>query len=213
MFAGEYAAQTSGVARPDNRNNWEAALAEAAFMTGLERNADVVTMASYAPLLAHVDAWQWTPNLIWFDNLRSFGTPNYYVQKMYAANRGTRVLPSRHQRLRRRTRRTGSTPARHSIRRTRRGDSEARERHHGCPARARRTSKGAGNRGQRPLTVLASSDPKAENSLEQPTHVAPMEKPLAPRLRVSSWRWIRSRLPCSGPGTGLETGNEDAYRA
>ena len=42
---------------------------------------------------AHVDAWQWTPNLIWFDNLRSYGTPNYYVQKMYATNLGTRVLP------------------------------------------------------------------------------------------------------------------------
>ena len=50
-------------------------------------------MSSYAPLLAHVDAWQWTPNLIWFDNLRSYGTPNYYVQKMYATNLGTHVLP------------------------------------------------------------------------------------------------------------------------
>ena len=68
-------------------------IAEAAFMTGLERNADVVTMASYAPLFAHVDAWQWTPNLIWFDNLRSYGTPNYYVQKMYATNLGTHVVP------------------------------------------------------------------------------------------------------------------------
>jgi hypothetical protein len=65
--------------RPDRPNNWEAALAEAAFMTGLERNADLVVMASYAPLFGHVDAWQWSPNLIWFDNLRSFGTPSYYV--------------------------------------------------------------------------------------------------------------------------------------
>ena len=56
VFAGEYAAQTSGVAKPDNHNNWNAAIAEAAYMTGLERNADVVRMASYAPLLAHVDA-------------------------------------------------------------------------------------------------------------------------------------------------------------
>jgi alpha-N-arabinofuranosidase len=62
-------------------------------MTGLERNADVVRMSSYAPLFAHVDAWQWTPNLIWFDNLRSYGTPNYYVQKLFSVNRGTRVLP------------------------------------------------------------------------------------------------------------------------
>ena len=62
-------------------------------MTGFERNADVVEMSAYAPLLAHVDAWQWTPNLIWFDNLRSFGTPSYYAQQMFGANLGARVLP------------------------------------------------------------------------------------------------------------------------
>ena len=94
VFAGEYAAQTSGVARPDNHNNWNAAIAEAAYMTGLERNADVVRMASYAPLFAHVDAWQWTPDAIWFDNLRSYGTPNYYVQRIFATNVGTRILPA-----------------------------------------------------------------------------------------------------------------------
>jgi alpha-N-arabinofuranosidase len=93
VFAGEFAAQTAGIARIDNRNNWEGALAEAAFMTGLERNADVVEMASYAPLFGHVDAWQWTPNMIWFDNLRSYGTPNYYVQKLFSVNKGTAVLP------------------------------------------------------------------------------------------------------------------------
>jgi alpha-N-arabinofuranosidase len=93
VFAGEYAAQTSGVAKDDNHNNWRGALAEAAFMTGLERNGDVVQMASYAPLLARVDAWQWTPDAIWFDNLRSYGTPNYYVQSLYANNVGTRVVP------------------------------------------------------------------------------------------------------------------------
>src|SRR3954469_9924535 len=65
----------------------------AAFMTGLERNADLVRMASYAPLFAHVEGWQWTPDLIWFDNLRSYGTPNYYVQKMYGTNKGSVVVP------------------------------------------------------------------------------------------------------------------------
>ena len=58
-------------------------------MTGLERNADVVYMASYAPLFAHVDAWQWTPDLIWVDNLRSYGTPDYQVQKLYSLHKGT----------------------------------------------------------------------------------------------------------------------------
>jgi alpha-L-arabinofuranosidase len=91
VFAGEFAAHARG-AGPE-RSTWEAALAETAFMTGLERNADIVEMASYAPLLAHVDAWQWAPNLIWFDNLRSYGTPSYAVQKLFGANRGSRVLP------------------------------------------------------------------------------------------------------------------------
>jgi len=62
-------------------------------MTGLERNAEVVNMASYAPLLAHVDAWQWRPDLIWFDNLQTIGTPNYYVQKIFSTHRGTQVIP------------------------------------------------------------------------------------------------------------------------
>jgi alpha-L-arabinofuranosidase len=62
-------------------------------MTGLERNADVVSMASYAPLFAHIDGWQWTPDLIWVNNLQSYGTPDYYVQQMYSLNKGTKVIP------------------------------------------------------------------------------------------------------------------------
>jgi len=93
IFAGEYAAQSVATVSPDNKNNWECAIAEAAFMTGLERNADVVNMASYAPLFANVEGWQWTPDLIWFDNLRSYGTPNYYVQQLYSLNKGTDVVP------------------------------------------------------------------------------------------------------------------------
>ncbi len=93
IFAGEYAAQSVQTVSPLNKNNWECALAEAAFMTGLERNADVVNMASYAPLFAHVDGWQWTPNLIWFDNLKSYATPNYYVQQLFSLNKGTDVVP------------------------------------------------------------------------------------------------------------------------
>jgi alpha-N-arabinofuranosidase len=179
VFAGEYAAQTSGVARPDNRNNWEAAIAEAAFVTGLERNADVVTMASYAPLFAHVDAWQWTPNMIWFDNLRSFGTPNYYVQKMYATNQGTHVL---------RVEVNGSDKNAQNGLYT----SAAIDRKNGevilkvvnatPSARTVRVDlKGTGPiQGNGRQTVLASADLKAENSLDQPTRVAPVEKTLAP---------------------------------
>ena len=93
IFAGEYAAHSVGIPNGKTKNNWRAALAEAAFMTGLERNADVVNMASYAPLFAHVDGWQWTPDLIWFDNLHAYGSPSYYVQKLFANNRGTQVVP------------------------------------------------------------------------------------------------------------------------
>ena len=62
-------------------------------MTGLERNADVVRMATYAPLFAHIDGWQWRPDMIWFDNLRSVCTSSYYVQQLFSTNRGTHVLP------------------------------------------------------------------------------------------------------------------------
>ncbi len=89
IFAGEYAAQSVATVSPLNKNNWLCALSEAAFMTGLERNADVVKMASYAPLFAHVDGWQWTPDLIWFNNLNSYGTPDYYVQKLFSDNKGS----------------------------------------------------------------------------------------------------------------------------
>jgi alpha-L-arabinofuranosidase len=92
VFAGEYAGQSDRMVSIDNKNTWRTAIAEAAFMTGLERNADVVEMASYAPLFAHVDGWQWTPNLIWVDNLRSYGTPNYQVQKLFSTNKGTQVV-------------------------------------------------------------------------------------------------------------------------
>ena len=93
IFVGEYAAQSDRIGSLKNENNLRTALAEAAFMTGLERNADIVTMASYAPLFAHVTGWQWTPDLIWFDNNRSYATPNYYVQQLFAVNKGTAVVP------------------------------------------------------------------------------------------------------------------------
>ena len=94
VFMGEYAAQSVGVVSVKNRNNFECALSEAAYMTGLERNADVVRMASYAPLFANTEAWQWTPNLIWADSLRTMRTPSYHVQRLFARNRGDRVLPT-----------------------------------------------------------------------------------------------------------------------
>lgn len=92
VFMGEYAAQSVDICSPDNQNNLRCALAEAAFLTGVERNSDVVTMSSYAPLFGHEDAWQWRPDLIWFDNLSSYGTPNYYVQQLFSLHRSDEVL-------------------------------------------------------------------------------------------------------------------------
>jgi alpha-L-arabinofuranosidase len=94
IFAGEYAAQSDKTVSINNRNNWQTAIAEAAFMTGMERNADVVNLASYAPLFAHADGWQWTPNMIWVNNLQIYGTPNYYVQKLFSLNKGTNTIPA-----------------------------------------------------------------------------------------------------------------------
>ncbi|MEP6596043.1 MAG: alpha-L-arabinofuranosidase C-terminal domain-containing protein [Ginsengibacter sp.] len=94
IFAGEYAAQSDKTVSINNKNNMATAIAEAAFMTGLERNAAIVNMASYAPLFAHDEAWQWTPDLIWVNNVRSYGTPNYYIQKLYSTNKGTNVVPA-----------------------------------------------------------------------------------------------------------------------
>jgi alpha-N-arabinofuranosidase len=95
VFFGEYAAQSDHTVSVKNRNNLECALAEAAYMTGLERNADVVRMASYAPLFANSEAWQWTPDLIWVKSLKIYPTPNYYVQQLFSRNRGDEILPTK----------------------------------------------------------------------------------------------------------------------
>src|SRR5258708_1684111 len=90
VFVGEYAV-TSGYG---TLGNLSAALGEAAFMTGMERNSDLVLMASYAPLFANVNASQWHPDAINYDASRVLGTPSYYVQQMFGQNRGNFVLPA-----------------------------------------------------------------------------------------------------------------------
>ena len=89
VFAGEYACHGKG----KKWNHYEVAILEAAFMTGFERNADIVHMTTPAPLFAHIDGWQWRPDQIWYDQTQMFRTVSYYVQQMYATNAGTHVLP------------------------------------------------------------------------------------------------------------------------
>ena len=94
VFAGEYACHVgdgSGKYERPDANTLYAALAEAAFMTGLERNQDVVVMASYAPLLSRLGYSQWSPDMIWFDGDTAYATPSYYVQKMFSTNEGTYI--------------------------------------------------------------------------------------------------------------------------
>lgn len=91
IFVGEYAVTSEG----NPTGTLAGAVGEAAFMTGLERNADLVQMASYAPLFVNVHGQQWSTNLIGFDGLRSFGSPSYYVQRMFSRNTGDVVLPTK----------------------------------------------------------------------------------------------------------------------
>lgn len=180
IFAGEYAAQSVAIASPDNKNNWNCALSEAAFMSGLERNADVVWLTSYAPLLAHVDGWQWTPDLIWFDNLKSYGTPNYYVQKLFSLNKGTHLLSAT----------VDGKPAtgqkdlyasavidentHEVIVKIVNASDQVQQMEIVVEGKRKLTSKGV-------LTVLKSSDLEAVNSLENPTAISPVDYAISPK--------------------------------
>lgn len=93
VFAGEYAAHDPNINIADvSKNNWGAAISEAAFLTGIERNADVVALSSYAPLFARMGYTQWAPDLIWMDEKTCWGTPSYYVQKMFSSFHADEML-------------------------------------------------------------------------------------------------------------------------
>jgi alpha-N-arabinofuranosidase len=91
IFVGEWATR-EGNPTPD----LEAALADAAWLTGLERNSDLVIMSSYAPLFVNVDpgGMQWAPDLIGYDALTSYGSPSYWTQVMFSTHLGTEVVAS-----------------------------------------------------------------------------------------------------------------------
>jgi alpha-L-arabinofuranosidase len=85
VFVGEYASRS---------NTWWSALSEASYLTGIERNGDVVDMASYAPLLSNIDYVDWAPDMIWFDNHQTVKSASYEVQKLFSTNAGDEVLAS-----------------------------------------------------------------------------------------------------------------------
>lgn len=94
VFIGEYAATAKGVGTIQTKSNMLEAVEEASFLTGVERNGDVVEMASYAPTFAKVNAQCWNINLIWFDSQEVVLTPGYYVQMLYSNNYGSTYLKS-----------------------------------------------------------------------------------------------------------------------
>jgi alpha-N-arabinofuranosidase len=186
IFAGEYAAQSVAIGSPENKNTWDCAISEAAFMTGLERNADVVGMASYAPLLANVDAWQWTPDMIWFDNLNSYGSPSYYVQKLYALNKGTKVLPV--------TMPGGAKNGADNLFASAVADEPAGDvvvklvNYSSSPRPVSINlagAKGLGKTGR--AQVMASNDLQTQNSLKEPQKLAPQESTFAVKGAVLSY--------------------------
>lgn len=187
VFFGEYAAQSDKTVSVLNRNNFECALSEAAFMTGLERNADVVRMASYAPLFGHEEGWQWRPNLIWVDNLRSYGTPNYYVQQLFSRNRGDVILPIKCEV-------SGSKLFASAVR--------ADAKHEvilklvnggGEPAPVELNFAGARKVASKAQLLVLTAGLREENSLDQPRNVAPR----AGELKIKSPRFSHTLPPYS----------------
>lgn len=179
VFAGEYACHC----RDDGRNRFDAALLEAAFMTGIDRNSDVVSMATYAPLFAHYKAWQWRPDLIWFDNSTVVKSASYHVQRIFSEYKGTERL-----KLICNGRELCGGPTQDSL-----YASAVRDRNRGacivkvvnlsdsdqhicldfCPIGKDRFRRGE-------IVMLHADDPAADNTLENPNHVIPEVRPMTP---------------------------------
>lgn len=172
VFAGEYACHGSG----KKWNHFNASLLEAAFMTGIERNADVVSMATYAPLFAHVEGWQWRPDMIWYDNLRSFKSCSYYVQQLYSLYKGTNVLS-----LKMNGKAVAGDEDQNGLFASSVSDKKTDEIYVKIvnisrqPQPVQVTLKGLKRVTSAKAVYLASNDPMAENSLDNPEKVKPVE--------------------------------------
>lgn len=175
VFAGEYACHGVG----KKWNHYETSLYEAAFMTGLERNADVVHMATYAPLFAHVKMWQWRPDLIWFDNTNMFKSVSYYVQQMYSCNKGTNVL-----KLTMNGKPVAGQKGQDGLYATAaadNGDGSVIVKIVNTNKTAQSVSvnlKGISGEKTAKVTTLTCSDPDAENTIEEPEKITPKESTL-----------------------------------
>lgn len=92
VFVGEYAATADGVGTIQTKSNMLEAVEEAAYMTGFERNSDIVAMTAYAPTFAKINSQNWTVNMVWFDSRRTVLTPAYFTQMLYSNNTGTKYV-------------------------------------------------------------------------------------------------------------------------
>lgn len=92
VFVGEYAATSPGIGTIQTKSNMLEAIEEAAYMTGFERNSDVVAMTAYAPTFAKINSQNWAVNMIWFDSQKTVLTPSYFTQMLYANNIGTNYV-------------------------------------------------------------------------------------------------------------------------
>jgi len=166
IFVGEYAS-IEGRPTPD----LEAALGDAAWLTGLERNSDIVVMAAYAPMLVNINpgASQWPNNLIGYDALHSYGSPSYHLQAMFAQHAGDVTLPAT-------LTTTGGSQLFHSVTRDSLTGTIVVKLVNAAGARQPVAIHLRGVRSVLPLaraTVLTSASPQDTNTLADPTHVAP----------------------------------------
>jgi alpha-L-arabinofuranosidase len=172
VMVGEYAAQMPGSPIGGGAATLGTALGEAAWMTGLERNADVVRMAAYAPLFQNVNGYQWSPDLISYDALNSYGSPSYYVQQLFSTDHGNQVVP---------TTLSGGTPLAIVASRATSGDTlyltVVNMQASAVPARiAISGTAGVISRGS--VSVLTSGSVDDGNSLDAPRAVVPVTNPI-----------------------------------
>lgn len=195
VFAGEYAAHIANGMNHPEYNTLQAALAEAALMTGLQRNSDVVVLACYAPLFARMGYTQWSPDLIWFDDASAYGTPSYYVQKLYSLNLGdqnmTYELKDGGKEVF--TAVSYDNSAKEVIIKAVNVTGSMRELQVCVPDWM--TMEGQGT-----LTLLTSENENDSNSIEDPVHVAPVEQNVrlakAGCLQLAAHSFGVYRFPC-----------------
>jgi alpha-L-arabinofuranosidase len=186
IFVGEWATR-EGSPTP----NFGATLGDAAWMTGLERNSDIVVMAAYAPLLVNVNpgGMQWETDLIGYDALRSYGSPSYYAQVMFSTYLGDETLDSKLE--------GGGPKLFYSITKDSKKNRLYLKLVNAASTPQLINIKFAGatlaNAGK--LVVLRAHDTQATNTLQEPTNIVPVE---------STLRNIGSELHYTAPAYSIQ---------